>query len=103
MFLIAGISPKTNTIDPTPRMCPQCGLVQAFLKRTDSYFSLFFIPLFRVKEGEAFLHCERCNTIATQSGIRFQNRPEASGSRCSACGRNMERDYQFCPYCGRPV
>ena len=33
MFIIAGISPKIKSLDPTPRRCPTCGLHQAYLKR----------------------------------------------------------------------
>ena len=57
MFLIVGISPKTKIIDNTPRICQACGLAQARLQRVDSYFNLFFIPLFRVKKGEPFVIC----------------------------------------------
>jgi len=32
MFLIIGISPKTITIDNNPRICPFCGLAQAYYK-----------------------------------------------------------------------
>ena len=52
MLIIAGISPKIVVLDNNPRRCPACGLVQTYLKRSDSYLSLFFIPIFRVKKGE---------------------------------------------------
>jgi hypothetical protein len=59
-FLIAGVQPKTRVLDQTPARCPSCGLFQAQLRRVDHYFSLFFIPLLRVKQGTPFLYCQRC-------------------------------------------
>ena len=71
MFIIAGISPRIKILDNNPRICPVCGLAQAYLKRADNYLSLFFIPLFRVKKGKSFLICERCENLASGSNIQF--------------------------------
>jgi hypothetical protein len=54
-FLIAGIQPKIVDVDAPTRRCPSCGLYQAGLKRQDHYFSIFFLPLFRVKKGVGYL------------------------------------------------
>jgi len=67
MFLIIGIAPKTKILDHTPRICPACGLAQARLKRVDSYFNLFFIPLIPVKKGEPFIICDRCESITSET------------------------------------
>ena len=98
MIFIGGIQPKTITVDATPRMCPSCGLVQARLKRIDSYLSLFFIPLFRVQKGEPFLYCERCQ--GPVSPVDWQ---KAASPRCPYCGQSVDREFQFCPYCGERV
>ena len=42
-IFIAGIQPKTVTLEDHARMCQACGLYQARLKRIDHYFSLFFL------------------------------------------------------------
>ena len=94
MIFIGGIQPRTVTIDETPRICPSCGLAQARLKRVDHYASLFFIPVFRVKKGETFVHCERCRQSAGTV---------AGKSACSRCGRALDSDFRFCPYCGAPL
>jgi uncharacterized C2H2 Zn-finger protein len=60
MIFIAGIFPKTKTLDQNPHRCPVCGLHPAYYKRMDHYFSLFFIPILRVKKGEPFIMCDRC-------------------------------------------
>lgn len=89
MFFIAGIQPKTVTIDDGPRICPACGLARARLKRVDHYLSLFFIPLFPVRKGTPFVHCEGCG-----------GGPGGEGHLCARCGRALEGRFRFCPHCG---
>ena len=101
MFIIAGVSPKTTTLDHHPRRCPACGLFQAYLKRTDSYFSLFFLPLFPVKKGEPYLWCKRCNHLSHETqGPRPPGPPDGKRSVCRACGKALDRQFGYCPYCG---
>ena len=103
MFLIIGISPKTKIIDNTPRICQACGLSQARLKRVDSYFNLFFIPLFRVKKGEPFVICDRCESITSETPSAYYPPPPRRDFRCSGCGRPLEEEFRYCPSCGNPV
>ena len=101
MFLIAGISPKVKTLETVPRICPACGLAQAYLKRVDHYLSLFFIPIIRVKKGEPVLICNRCR--ATLNERSSSGRPVWTPDpvyRCKQCGRTLEKPFTFCPYCG---
>jgi hypothetical protein len=73
MILIAGVSPKIKVLDQNPRRCPGCGLNQAYSKRTDHYLSLFFIPIFRVKKGEPFIICDRCERFQILPALRPAN------------------------------
>jgi len=100
MILIAGISTKVRTLEETPRLCPACGLARAYLKRVDHYVNLFFIPLFRVKQGEPVLMCERCGTNPVDTGTTVYKRPESPRS-CRYCGRPLEQDFIYCPHCGK--
>jgi rubrerythrin len=102
-FLIAGIQQKTKVVDSAPQLCPICGLPQAWLKRTDHYLNIFFIPLFPVKRGEAFLVCENCERLQYRQGQEYDTGFREAASRCASCGRVMERSFSFCPYCGRRV
>ena len=101
-FFIGGVQPKTVTVDDTPRMCPNCGLALARLKRTDHYIMIFFIPLLPIKKGQPFLHCSRCSGIFDESGRDMLGGP-ISGRRCPRCGRELESDFTYCPYCGASV
>ncbi|MCP4667595.1 MAG: zinc ribbon domain-containing protein [Deltaproteobacteria bacterium] len=102
-FLIAGIQPKTVTLDDQPKMCPTCGLYQARIKRMDHYFSAFFIPLFRVKKGIPFIGCQRCGSVSQQHGGEWTGTLEKDRGICASCGKPLEREHRYCPFCGRPV
>lgn len=102
-FFIAGIQPRTVTLDDTPRICPACGLAQARLKRVDDYVSLFFIPLFPLRKGQPVLMCDRCHAAsypdapaATPSGVRQKK-------ECGHCGFPVESEFNYCPHCGKRV
>jgi len=100
MFLIAGVSPKTTIVDEKPRLCPVCGLARARYKRVDHYFSLFFIPLFRVKKGEAFLMCDKCEQEVKEFGYGPESFKGDKEALCRNCGKKLKGDFIFCPYCG---
>ena len=103
MFLIAGIQPKTRRVNDTPQRCPACGLVQAYATRVDHYLSLFFIPLIRVKQGEPFLLCERCQRPVDQGrpGEPREQRSSGADTVCVACKRTFDRSFNYCPHCGQ--
>ena len=101
MFFIAGVSPKTTIVDEKPQLCPVCGLARAHYKRTDHYFSLFFIPLFRVKKGEAFVMCDKCEQEVKEFGYGHESFPGDKEAVCCSCGKRFKGDFTFCPYCGK--
>ena len=102
MILIAGVSPKTKTLDSVPRICPECGLAQAYEKRIDHYLSIFFMPLLRVKKGEPFITCNRCERQVHGPDGASNARSRRHETTCSHCGRMLKDGFAYCPYCGRP-
>jgi RNA polymerase subunit RPABC4/transcription elongation factor Spt4 len=104
MFLIAGVQPRTHRGPKTDRICPQCGLAQVYECRLDHYFSLFFIPLVRVKKGASFSWCERCQAPLARPGSGFEQQagPFPEKKVCRGCGWILDPQYRFCPYCGHP-
>jgi RNA polymerase subunit RPABC4/transcription elongation factor Spt4 len=102
-FFIGGIQPKTVLIDRQARSCPACGHFEVSLKRVDQYVSLFFIPLFPVKRGAPFLICEKCNTILDEHGYRVNVEQEVGEKKCLYCGKPIDPDFTFCPYCGKAL
>jgi hypothetical protein len=103
MIFIAGVSPKVKVLDQNPRRCPVCGLHQAYCKRTDHYLSLFFIPILRVKKGEPFVICARCEQTAHAPGTDFTQQPPEEARRCGYCGKSLDKDFKYCPHCGKRV
>ena len=103
MIFIAGISPKTKTLDQTPRRCPVCGLHQAYSRRIDHYLSLFFIPVLRVKKGEPVIICDRCEHARPEFGPEYSRRQADNGKHCRYCGKPLNEDFMYCPYCSKRV
>jgi len=103
MIFIAGVAPKIKILDQNPRRCPVCGLNQAHYKRIDHYLSIFFIPILRVKKGEAFIMCDRCEKTFHDFGSDF-TRPQQEGAGiCRSCGKTLDKDFKYCPGCGRRI
>lgn len=102
-FFIGGIQPKTVLVDKQARTCPVCGHFRVFLKRVDHYLSFFFIPLFPVKRGIPFLVCENCTKKFDDRGAGMEFEQTERERRCPHCGRSVERDFSFCPYCGKTL
>jgi len=103
MIFIAGVSPKTKVLDQNPRRCPVCGLNQAYYKRIDHYLSLFFIPLLRIKKGEPFIICDRCEQIGHGPGPDFYEQQSKEVRNCRYCGKALDKNFKYCPHCGKPI
>ena len=103
MIFIAGISPRTKTLDQNPRRCPVCGLHQAYNKRVDHYLSLFFIPVLRVKKGEPFIICDGCEATSPEFGSDFSHQTQDDEQRCRYCGKPLNSDFKYCPYCSKRI
>lgn len=102
-FFIAGIQPRTVEIENQSRMCPACGLYQARLKRLDHYFSLFFVPVFRVKKGNPLIQCGSCGSLFSESGQPWFGSPESKIGACPSCGKLLDAGFLYCPSCGKPI
>jgi hypothetical protein len=103
MIFIAGVSTKLKELDQNPRRCPVCGLHQAFAKRVDHYLSLFFIPILRVKKGEPVIICDRCEQSIPDIGPEFKHRPADDEQHCRSCGKPLNANFKYCPYCSKRV
>jgi len=100
---IAGIQPKTRVLDDERRMCPACKKVTLQRRRVDQMLSVFFIPLFAVERGEPFFACPECGASAGENGDERQGAESRRREICQMCGRPLERDFVYCPGCGRRV
>ena len=103
MIFIAGVSPKKKVLDQNPRRCPTCGLNQATYQRVDHYLNLFFIPIFRVKKGEPFIVCDRCEQTVHGLGPDLKQQQKEGSRTCRSCGEALDRDFKYCPHCGKRI
>ncbi|EAL63294.1 hypothetical protein DDB_G0288303 [Dictyostelium discoideum AX4] len=55
-----GLRGKSKLIDNKKRICVNCKNSGVQLVKNDEWFHLFFIPFFKVKNGNMFLHCPSC-------------------------------------------
>ncbi len=102
-FFIGGIQPKRTVIENTPWTCPNCGLSSARFVRTDYYVSIFFFPLFPIKRGEPFYECSRCKETFSTTGHPVHREQRGAGRKCRICGKPLEQDFAYCPFCGHNV
>ncbi|UCH98099.1 MAG: zinc ribbon domain-containing protein [Candidatus Aminicenantes bacterium] len=103
MIFIGGVQPRTVRLEKVARACPSCSHFEICLKRVDHYIALFFIPLIRIKKGVPFLVCENCGTLPGESGSAFEFREAGQPRQCGFCGRTVEADFFYCPYCGKSL
>ena len=64
MFFIAGVADGQKEISSGSFHCPSCGVTRHYKRmRAGRYFSLYFIPLFRVKDMGEYVECQTCKHI----------------------------------------
>lgn len=101
MIFIGGVQARTTRLRKLTQGCPYCGHFELYEKRNDQYLSLFFIPLFPIQRGHVFTSCDHCGAA---SGHGDYTGPDVDSSRfirCRSCGQEVEKDYRYCPYCGK--
>lgn len=115
MLFIGGISATKKDLDfHQNTICQKCGRyssVSVFM--VYSYFSLFFIPLF--KWGKKYYAisncCQMVYSINPKLGQAIERGEEVElwqqdmeivgrSSQCQKCGFLLTPEYRFCPKCG---
>ena len=110
-FFIGGIQPRTVRVEKRDWACPYCSHFEVYVKRTDQYLSVFFIPLIRVKKGTPYVICESCRALLgmdrdtgdTEDTEDMGDTGESNERRCRSCGRSLDPGFSYCPYCGKPI
>ncbi len=61
-FIIFGTRGRTSTVEEGEFFCPQCQQQREYeRKRARNYFSLYFVPLIPLGEGQEFVECSFCH------------------------------------------
>lgn len=101
--------------------CKKCTTsVEGRLIKSYDYFHFFFIPLFKWNI-QYYVICSTCNvaySISKEKGRAIENDEDVkitywdlneinssynSIQRCSNCGREVESEFDYCPYCGNRI
>ncbi|MDH2336797.1 zinc ribbon domain-containing protein [Clostridium perfringens] len=129
MFFIGifGVENKQKEIKQLDNIyCKTCSTrTMGTLIKSYEYFHIFFIPIFRWNE-KYYVMCKRCNSIyeiSKEKGKAIENgeinevnledmtliqEGQVYGKRavkkvCPNCGKTVEGDYNYCPYCGSKI
>lgn len=122
MFFIFGISSKQKDLDfSQTSICKTCGAygrLEAFM--TYSYFSLFFIPIFKWNK-KYFVKGMCCGSIYSidknlgksiergenirleDSDLEPVNKNYRRLKYCKNCNARVEDDFEYCPKCGEKL
>ncbi|RBP42761.1 zinc ribbon domain-containing protein [Garciella nitratireducens] len=123
MIFIAGISSKQKQLDFHQTMiCPHCGQYghyKVFMEYL--YFSFFFLPLFKWNK-KYYVKSSCCNciyTISKELGSCIERGENVTlkeedlelfydagvniAGKCPRCNKEIDLNYQYCPYCGTPL
>lgn len=125
MFFIGifGMEDKQKEIKTIKNLsCKNCNEISSRLTlfKVYSYLHIFFLPIFRWNE-RYYLVCSQCNSmyeIPKEKGIRieqgeedvitywdlktvdFQHYNNYLQYKCKNCGKEIENQFEYCPYCG---
>ncbi|MBP3916568.1 MULTISPECIES: zinc ribbon domain-containing protein [unclassified Clostridium] len=127
MFFIGifGIDNKIKEIKIlTSFSCKNCNISNgAKLIKSYNFFHFFFIPLFKWNE-EYYVICNGCKSsfsISKEKGkeierggdveVTYWDLKEINNNyesyyivkRCSRCNREVEDNFEYCPYCGEKI
>jgi len=119
MFFIMGSGDKQQYLNfDQVVVCKSCGKYGHIrVLMVYSYFSLFFIPLFKWNKrffvqmsccnasckisSELGKEIERGNIVKLNEDILHFNHTYTSGKRCMNCGFTTQEDFDYCPKCGQ--
>ena len=106
--------------------CKRCnGNTDGKLIKTFYMFQFFFIPIFKWSE-KYYIKCNSCNSIyeiskekgkkiengenieitywdLSEINIGYYNNYYSPITICPSCGKKVEGEYNYCPYCGTKI
>ncbi len=122
MFFIGifGVQSKQKKIGEERIDCNICSSKVLTIIKSYTYFHLFFIPIFKWNI-EYYALCENCNAMYSLSNEKGEDIERGNTGvlsywdlkdninnkylkkKCSHCGRNLDTEFEYCPYCGNKI
>jgi len=123
MFFIGifGIESKQKEVGYVQEIgCKNCPSKELKIYKTYDFFHFFFIPLFKWNIAY-YAICKNCRAVyeiprekgeGVEKGykdvlsywdLKQSEKSESFPQRCGSCGRTVEPNYQYCPYCGEKL
>ncbi|MDF2612730.1 MAG: hypothetical protein K0S71_516 [Clostridia bacterium] len=114
MFIFIDVTQLTKQMKSIPGICMVCQQKrQLILLKTYSCFRIFFIPIWHWGE-RYYITDQTCGAVYEISEedavlVKYDKKdistcmPIAEHQtviKCTACGKVLEQEYEFCPYCG---
>ncbi|WP_040215158.1 zinc ribbon domain-containing protein [Clostridium polynesiense] len=120
MFFIGifGIESKQKEIGMLEDLgCKSCSRKSLKIIKVYNYFHFFFIPLFKWNKSY-YAVCKTCGAIydiprekgeGIEKGykdlinywdLKFSEHSESIQHTCEKCGKKLEQNFLYCPYCG---
>eukprot|EP00978_Attheya_sp_CCMP212_P005866 scaffold13078_cov48-Attheya_sp.AAC.7 len=109
-FFIAGVEPTIRrTLQSNIGTCqvPYCGNT-VHLVEVANTFKLLFVPIWSFAPKQ-LVYCNTCRYLGTQTEFSDQQWAASRITQysirgpCQACGTPIQRDWCFCPNCGRDM
>jgi hypothetical protein len=79
-MIIWGTKGRETEIGQGTFYCPRCDAQKAYIhKEVSRYFTLFFLPIFKIKKLGEYLQCKACNTTFKPEVLQIE--PLSQGQR----------------------
>ncbi|XP_030528086.1 uncharacterized protein LOC115739213 [Rhodamnia argentea] len=103
-FFVGGLEQQVRLVQKSGAgRCIACGS-RADLVDYDKVLKVFFVPVWRWPGKAPLMHCSSCHLFFPPSASLPPPPPrmkaEPHGMRCGSCGRPVEPEFSFCPFCG---
>ncbi|MEJ2429905.1 MAG: zinc-ribbon domain-containing protein, partial [Deltaproteobacteria bacterium] len=56
--------------------------------------------ILRIRKGQPFVECERCGHLTGENGKIYAPGTDIRVISCRRCGKTLEKEFIYCPYCG---
>ncbi len=95
MIIIFGTNSREVEVDRGTFVCPYCGVERAYVrKKVGTYFTLFFIPLFRIKDHGELIECQTCRRAYTPEVLTHLPGPPPEPTEIARLTATVRRDLE---------